>query len=142
MMDSPEKRSALRILVDAVVGNVAIDSPEVGAVFERFRVQGSERAAFTADVRRHQGELSRLQRRERELGVLFSSARELAELRDIDALLGRLVSRAHEMMGTDVTYLSVRSGDAGTERPQDRRLGDAAVPPPTGDAVGARVAQR
>ncbi|WP_009478277.1 hypothetical protein [Rhodococcus sp. JVH1] len=57
-------------------------------------------------MRRHQVELTRLRRRERELGVLFSSARELAELRDIDALLGRLVSRAHEMMGTDVTYLS------------------------------------
>ena len=106
VMDSPGKRSALGILVDAVVGNVAIDSPEVGAVFERFQVQASERAAFTEEVRRHQGQLTRLQRRERELGVLFSSARELAELRDSDALLGRLVRRAHEMMGTDVTYLS------------------------------------
>ncbi|WP_241031988.1 helix-turn-helix domain-containing protein [Rhodococcus pseudokoreensis] len=105
-MDSRTKPGALGILVDAVVGNVALDSPEMGAVFERLRIHAPERAAFTEKVRRHQGELTRLQRRERELGVLFSSARELAELRDIDALLGRLVSRAHEMMGTDVTYLS------------------------------------
>lgn len=106
VMDSRTKPPALGILIDVVVGNLAIDSPEVGALFERFRVHAPERAAFAEKARHHQGELTRLQRRERELGVLFSSARELAELRDIDALLERLVSRAHEMMGTDVTYLS------------------------------------
>lgn len=51
-------------------------------------------------------ELSRLRRREHELSALFSSARELAELRDSDAVLTRLVHRAHEMMDVDLAYLS------------------------------------
>lgn len=51
-------------------------------------------------------EHARLRRREHELTALFSSARELAELRDSDAVLDRLVQRAHEMLGGDVTYLS------------------------------------
>ncbi|MFP3340823.1 hypothetical protein R0J91_22805, partial [Micrococcus sp. SIMBA_131] len=37
---------------------------------------------------------------------LFSSARELAELRDSDAVLARLVQRAQEMIGVDLAYLS------------------------------------
>jgi GAF domain-containing protein len=68
---------------------------------------GDEDAAELADrVGRAQRELSRLRRREHELSMLFSSARELAELRDSDAVLARLVQRAHEMMGVDLAYLS------------------------------------
>jgi sugar diacid utilization regulator len=48
----------------------------------------------------------RLRRRGQELSALFSSARELAQLRDVDKLLERLVERAHDLVGTDVTYLS------------------------------------
>jgi hypothetical protein len=51
-------------------------------------------------------EVEGLRRREQELSALFSSARELAGVRDADALLHRLVLRAHEMLGADVTYLS------------------------------------
>ncbi|MFD6096914.1 helix-turn-helix domain-containing protein [Nocardiopsis flavescens] len=51
-------------------------------------------------------ELVRLRRREYELGVLFSSARELAAERDGDVLLEKTVDRAHQMMGSDLTYLS------------------------------------
>jgi GAF domain-containing protein len=57
-------------------------------------------------IHRSQREFSRLRRREHELSALFSSARELAELRDIDAVLAHLVQRAHEMMGADIAYLS------------------------------------
>ncbi|WP_228479892.1 GAF domain-containing protein [Microbacterium abyssi] len=72
------------------------------------RIGASEnQAAEIADsVHRSQRELSRLRRREHELSALFSSARELAELRDSDAVLVRLVQRAHEMMGADLAYLS------------------------------------
>ncbi|MFD6060374.1 helix-turn-helix domain-containing protein [Rhodococcus wratislaviensis] len=105
-MDSLESGDALGILADAMVGELTVDSAAVRDALDRVAAGPADRAAFAEKVRRHQAELSRLRRRERELGVLFSSARELAELRDIDALLGRLVSRAHEMMGTDVTYLS------------------------------------
>lgn len=52
-------------------------------------------------------ELAQSRRREKELSALFTSARELAELRDVDLLLRRLVVRAHHLIGTDVTYLSV-----------------------------------
>ena len=106
MTDSWTQPPSLGAFVEAVAGDIDIDSPEVGALFERFRIHAPERVAFAEKIRQHQGELVRLRRRERELGVLFASARELAELHDIDALLGRLVSRAHEMMVTDVTYLS------------------------------------
>ncbi len=51
-------------------------------------------------------ELHLLRRRAQELSALFTSARELAAVRDADAVLERLVERAHEMLGADVTYLS------------------------------------
>ncbi|CAM2966788.1 hypothetical protein SAXI111661_10945 [Saccharomonospora xinjiangensis] len=38
--------------------------------------------------------------------MLYSTAHELAQLRDIDELLERLVQRAHDLIGSDVTYLS------------------------------------
>lgn len=57
-------------------------------------------------VRELQGAMARSHRRGRELAALFSSARELAELHDVDLLITRLVRRAHDLAGTDVTYLS------------------------------------
>lgn len=58
------------------------------------------------EVRRLRATSDRWRRRGHELAALFSSARELARLRDVDELLGRLVERAHDLVGTDVTYLS------------------------------------
>ncbi|MDV8066539.1 GAF domain-containing protein [Rhodococcus sp. IEGM 1366] len=66
----------------------------------------TEVAQVIARIRGSHSEVLRLRRRENELAVLYSSARELAQVRDVDSLLQRLVNRAHEMMGTDVTYLS------------------------------------
>jgi len=75
--------------------------------------------------------LARLQRRTAELEALFSTARELVRLRDVDEILRRLVQRAHELMGTDVTYLSeIEPGghdlrvrhSAGTVTPEFRDL--------------------
>ena len=63
-------------------------------------------ARLADEVERLRRENTRLRRREHELSALFASARELAELRDSDAVLARLVQRAHEMVGGDVTYLS------------------------------------
>lgn len=51
-------------------------------------------------------QLDRLKARDRELSALMSSTRELVEVRDMQPLLQKLVDRAHELMGTDVTYLS------------------------------------
>lgn len=51
-------------------------------------------------------EVDALRRRAAELTALYSSARELAGVRDTDAVLERLVARAHEMLAADLTYLS------------------------------------
>ncbi len=89
-------------------------------------------------VRELQGAMARSHRRGQELAALFSSARELAELHDVDLLITRLVRRAHDLAGTDVTYLSefdettqelrVRS-TAGAVAPSFQKL---RVPPHTG----------
>ncbi|WP_024793388.1 helix-turn-helix domain-containing protein [Tomitella biformata] len=90
-----------------------------------------EQAAALAQIRASRAELSRLRHRETELAVLYTSARELAEVRDVDELLQRLVDKAHSMMGTDITYLSEfdqRTHDlyvrqtAGAISPELRRL--------------------
>src|SRR6266540_1907893 len=52
------------------------------------------------------GQLDRLRARDRELSALVSTTRELVEVRDVQPLLQKLVDRAHDLMGTDVTYLS------------------------------------
>lgn len=55
---------------------------------------------------------ARLRRRATELEALFSTARELVRLQDVDEVLQRLVERAHQLMGTDVTYLSEFDSDS------------------------------
>lgn len=84
-----------------------------------------------AAVQESQQQTARLRRRTVELEALFSTARELVRLQDVTDVLRRLVERAHELMGTDVTYLSEvdnARGDlrvrysAGTVTPEFRDL--------------------
>jgi len=74
------------------------------------RLTAGSAAAQAAEVRRRvdeaRAEVSRWRRRDQQLSALFSSARELAELRDVGPLLDRLVQRAHDLVGSDVMYLS------------------------------------
>ena len=49
----------------------------------------------------------RRQRRERELSSLYATARSLTALGEVDTVLASIVRHAHELMGTDITYLSV-----------------------------------
>ncbi|MET0354094.1 GAF domain-containing protein [Plantibacter sp. MCCC 1A11337] len=72
----------------------------------RAGVAGAEAEAVVETVRESQLRGARLRRRANELEALFSTARELVRLQDVDEVLGRLVERAHQLMGTDVTYLS------------------------------------
>lgn len=51
-------------------------------------------------------DLAALRRRTGELAALYASARELAAMRDADAVLERLVDRAQELLAADVAYLS------------------------------------
>ncbi|WP_020495923.1 helix-turn-helix domain-containing protein [Sciscionella marina] len=90
-------------LLDAVA---AESEDEAVRVFERLAAELPGEPVLVDRLRALRSLLARLRRRGHELSALFSSARELAELRDTDALLHRLVERAHALMGTDVTYLS------------------------------------
>lgn len=52
-------------------------------------------------------------RRERELNSLYATARSLTALGEIDAVLESIVRHAHELIGTDFTYLSLVSPSGG-----------------------------
>lgn len=69
-----------------------------------------------ASARESQLSNARLRRRTAELEALFSTARELVRLQNVDEVLDRLVERAHQLMGTDVTYLSEVENEAGDLR--------------------------
>ncbi|WP_116110384.1 helix-turn-helix domain-containing protein [Amycolatopsis ruanii] len=92
--------------VAAVVGllEAAEQHTDVAPLLAGLGTADAER--ITSGIRRLRATSDRLRRRGQELAALFSSARELAELRDVDELLARLVERAHDLVGTDVTYLS------------------------------------
>ncbi|MGO3136635.1 MAG: helix-turn-helix domain-containing protein, partial [Agrococcus casei] len=97
---------AIAALLDAAYDPDLVGPTAVSDALRLIKAPDEDAADLAELVGRSQRELSRLRRREHELSALFSSARELAELRDSDAVLARLVQRAHEMMGVDVAYLS------------------------------------
>ncbi|MDQ0618394.1 helix-turn-helix domain-containing protein [Arthrobacter globiformis] len=84
-------------------------------------------------------------RRERELHSLYATARSLTALVDVDTVLASIVRHARDLIGTDVTYLSVfdEGRTALTLRAVDGSLSpafrSAHVPANTG--VGGRVVQ-
>ncbi|WP_344743556.1 hypothetical protein [Streptosporangium vulgare] len=130
-------------LLDLLLDETADEQSAVAPLAES--LDGVELAGVLRRTRRVRAALARWRRRDQELSALLSSARELAELRDLDALLDRLVARAHGLVGTDVTYLSefdqetdelrVRS-TLGTFAPEFRRL---RVPPGKGPGRQGRV---
>lgn len=97
---------AIVTLLNAAHGTADIGPTDVSVALGSLGLSAADAASLADRVHRAQREQARLRRREHELSALFSSARELAELRDSDALLARLVERAQEMMGVDVAYLS------------------------------------
>lgn len=103
-MTAIDSAVAIGRVVEVLSGEV--EDTELDRVLEAAGVDPHTRAETKERLRARREELTRLRRREHELGTLFASARDLAEVRDIDGLLERLVSRAHDMMGSDVTYLS------------------------------------
>lgn len=79
------------------------------ALDDRLRSEGisAERSRQVVDaVRQLQNTRSHLRRRSQELTALLATARELVQLHDVGTVLSRLVQRAHELIGTDVTYLA------------------------------------
>lgn len=104
--EAPEPSEPDLDAVTRLLGGLVGGDPDgdLAARINRFAVAGH--SVLGEALGRVRGELTRLRRREHELTVLFSSARDLAESRDLDILLTKLVTRAHELMGTDITYLS------------------------------------
>ena len=101
---------AMSALVNEVVTAIRSEPGEGMAALADV-LGGSDVAApeierLLASVQESQQLTARLRRRATELEALFSTARELVRLQDVTDVLRRLVERAHELMGTDVTYLS------------------------------------
>ncbi|GAA4877328.1 helix-turn-helix domain-containing protein [Actinomycetospora straminea] len=109
---APPPRPASGLPVDTVLGLLAAASADHDADDDPARVLAGlgladdEVHRLDEALRRLRGESLRWRRRGQELAALFSSARELVRVRDVDALLERLVERAHDLVGTDVAYLS------------------------------------
>jgi GAF domain-containing protein/sugar diacid utilization regulator len=81
-------------------------------------------------------------RRERELSSLYATARSLTALGELDAVLDSIVREAHELIGTDFTYLSLLGGNGelmlkASEGTISSTFNQARVPSGTG--VGGRV---
>lgn len=81
-------------------------------------------------------------RRERELSSLYTTARSLTALGEVDEVLRSIVRHAHELIGSDFAYLSLLDAEgylalrasAGTISPE---FSSARLPPGTG--LGGRV---
>lgn len=101
-----EDAGAIGDLLRAAYDAGSVGPTAVGEALAQLRITAADATELAEAIGRSQREVSRLRRREYELSALFSSARELAELRDSDAVLARLVQRAQEMIGVDLAYLS------------------------------------
>ncbi|MEU2941024.1 helix-turn-helix domain-containing protein [Nocardiopsis alba] len=66
---------------------------------------------LASQVQRTSALVGRLRRRERELLALITSTHDLVDVHDPQAVLKRLVDRAHDLVGTEVTYMSLYDPD-------------------------------
>jgi sugar diacid utilization regulator len=81
-------------------------------------------------------------RRERELSSLYATARSLTALGSIDVVLDSIVRHAHELIGTDFTYLSLLGPDGELAlKASEGTISSAfqAARVPSGTGVGGRV---
>ncbi|MGH3458287.1 helix-turn-helix domain-containing protein [Aeromicrobium sp.] len=63
-------------------------------------------------VRIHE-QMARQRSREAELSGLYETARDLTGIRDLDAILAAIVRRARQLLGADMTYLSLNDEEEG-----------------------------
>ncbi len=70
--------------------------------------------------------LDRRARRDRDLSALFDTAKDLASLKDLTAILTAIAARCRELLGTDLAYLSLID-ESGTET--SIRVTDGTVSP-------------
>ena len=92
-------------LLDLVVANDASGASIRQALAEAdLSATAADRLAQQADQVR--SSFQHWRRREQELSAILAGVRELAELRDVDTLLERIVDRARGLLGADVAYLT------------------------------------
>lgn len=92
-------------LLDLIVADDAADASIHRALAtQHLGSEAGERLAQQAGQVR--SSFRRWRRREQELSAILSGVRELAELRDVDTLLERIVDRARQLLGADVAYLT------------------------------------
>ena len=89
---------------------------EVVAEAERAGVSGEELARLrerrdTARLVRQR--MERQQHREAELSALYETANDLIAIRDVDTILTAIVRRARQLLGADMTYLSLNDEEEG-----------------------------
>lgn len=124
---------------------------EFEAPLDRARRDGAGAAALAELERakalalRLHARMERHRRRENELAALFSTAGDLAGLRDLDEVLHAIVRRARRLLGTDVAYLTLEDPDRGDTF---MRVTDGSIAPsfqrlrlPMGAGLGGLVAQ-
>ncbi|WP_067195949.1 helix-turn-helix domain-containing protein [Microbacterium sp. XT11] len=114
-----DRATPLRLVREVVAATQAEPGERVDALTRLLGQAGvdpEEVDELVASVRDSQQLTARLRRRTAELEALFSTARELVRLQDVTDVLRRLVERAHELMGTDVTYLSEVDNERGDLR--------------------------
>ncbi|MDO9380537.1 MAG: GAF domain-containing protein [Nocardioidaceae bacterium] len=56
--------------------------------------------------------VERLRVREARLAALYATANDLTAIRDVGEILGAIVGRARQLIGTDISYLGLVEGDA------------------------------
>ena len=62
---------------------------------------------------RVRAQMVRHRQREAELSALYETANDLTAIRDVDALLTAIVRRARQLLGADLTYLSLNDAERG-----------------------------
>jgi hypothetical protein len=62
---------------------------------------------------RVRAQMVRQRQREAELSALYETANDLTSIRDVDAVLTAIVRRARQLLGADLTYLSLNDSERG-----------------------------
>lgn len=100
------RNEAVAMLVASITDGDSESAADASRALSSLGLDGRDVRDLSERIARSRREMARLRRREHELGALVSSARELAAERDGEVLLEKIVDRAHQMMGSDLTYLS------------------------------------
>jgi len=132
--ESPEHQQALDDMLSEQVALMSLlaESAPTSTVFaaaEEFARWGSPHAAgalFKERTLQVKDLLDRRARRDRNLSAIFDTAKDLASLKDLDAILTSIAVRCREILSADLAYLGLFN-DSGTET--SIRVTDGAISP-------------